>query len=207
VVYVSGTRDFDLHPTSEPWDMTSNFQALSGSAQADSEHAVRTAMEQAGIDARTPVILVGHSQGGLIASRIAASGDFAVTDLVVAGSPSHGVSVPERIRVTAFEHSDDLVPALSGPLTAATASTLFLRQKAPAGAQGVLPEHELQSYIATARLADASGDPLVAARRKALTVGAGAKGAVNQGSGEPRETCTSRDYEATRILPTSSWRG
>jgi hypothetical protein len=206
VVYVSGTRDFDLHPTTEPWDMTSNVQALSGSAQADSEHAVRAAMQQAGIDARAPVILVGHSQGGLIASRIAASGDFAVTDLVVAGSPSHGVSVPARIRVTAFEHGDDLVPALSGPLTTATATTLFVRQNAVATTRGVLPAHELQTYIATARMADASADPLVTSRRQALTAGAGAKGAAGKGSGEPQETCTSRDYEATRILPTS-WRG
>jgi hypothetical protein len=191
IVYIAGTRDFGLHATTDPWDMTSNMQALSETNIADSERAVRDAMAQAGIDAATPVTLVGHSQGGLIASRLAASHDFAVTDVVLAGSPSHRVLVPETIRVTAFEHSDDVIPALSGPVLAAAAATVFVRQAAPlTTATSELPAHDLAAYVGTARSIDRSTNPAVvssAARRP------------ESGSGS-EVTCSAREYTARRQI-------
>jgi hypothetical protein len=185
-VYIAGTADFEPHVSKNPWDMTSNLQALSDVAISDSEAAVRQAMFQAGIDSATPVVLVGHSQGGLIASRIAASGDFNVTDAVVAGSPSHRVSIPDRVRVTAFEHNEDVIPALSGPvLSGVTAGALMVRQRAPELGPSVnLPAHDLRGYVATAREADASADPVVSARRQAVT-------------GHPT-TCEGIEYQSTR---------
>jgi pimeloyl-ACP methyl ester carboxylesterase len=180
IVYIAGTRDFGLHPSSEPWDMTSNMQALSQGAASDSERAVRAAMTQAGIDASSPVVLVGHSQGGLIASRLAASGDFAVTDFIVAGAPSHQVAIPERIRVTAFEHVDDVVPALSGPALAATAATVFVRGPAPTQpAPSALPAHDLKAYVQTAQALDRSVDPLARARQAAADPGQNARCSTN----------------------------
>lgn len=186
VVYIAGTADFEPHVSRNPWDMTSNLQALSDVAMADSEAAVRRAMLQAGIDAASPVVIVGHSQGGLIASRIAASGDFNVTDAVVAGSPSHRVSIPDRVRVTAFEHTEDLIPALSGPvLSGVTAGALMVRQRAPELGPGVkLPAHDLRGYVATARETDASADPVVSSRRRAVT-------------GHPT-TCEGTEYQSMR---------
>jgi hypothetical protein len=186
IVYIAGTADFEPHVSRNPWDMTSNLQALSDVAMADSEAAVRQAMRQAGIDSATPVVLVGHSQGGLIASRIAASGDFNVTDAVLAGSPSHRVSIPDRVRVTAFEHSEDLIPALSGPvLSGVTAGALMVRQRAPELGRGVnLPAHDLRGYVATARETDASTNPVVSSRREAVT--------------RHPTTCEGREYQSAR---------
>jgi pimeloyl-ACP methyl ester carboxylesterase len=190
IVYIAGTRDFGLHPSADPWDMTSNMQALSDTRVADSERAVRDAMEQASIDAATPVTLVGHSQGGLIASRLAASDDFSVTDVVLAGSPSHQVSMPERIRVTAFEHVDDVIPALSGPVLGA-AATVFVRQPAPtASAASQLPAHDLKAYIGTARTVDRLTDPVLdAPTSKPSSAGTSAE-----------VTCSAREYTARRQI-------
>jgi pimeloyl-ACP methyl ester carboxylesterase len=187
VVYIAGTQDFGARVSQNPWDMTSNAQALSDVAVADSERAVRQAMALAGIDASTPVIVVGHSQGGLIAARLAATGDFNITDVVVAGSPSHRVSIPEHVRVTAFEHSDDFIPALSGPaLAGVAAGTLAVRAPTPTSSRPVtLPSHELQGYVKTARAADASADSMLRARK-------------NEVSSRPGQGCTSTDYQATR---------
>lgn len=191
IVYIAGTRDFTLHPTTDPWDMTSNMQALSETNIADSERAVRDAMAQAGIDAATPVTLVGHSQGGLIASRLAASLDFAVTDVVLAGSPSHRVSVPERIRVTAFEHVDDVIPALSGPVLAAAAATVFVRQAAPVTTTtSELPAHDLAAYVRTARSVDRSTNPAVVS----------SAGRTPDSGGGSEVTCSAREYTARRQI-------
>lgn len=188
IVYIGGTRDFEAGASTEPWDMTSNLQALNGDEMADSERAVREALAQAAVDAQTPVTLVGHSQGGLIASRIAASGDFDVTDLVVAGSPSHGVRVPERVRVTAFEHIDDAIPALSAGVSAVSATTLFIRQSAPAVTHpGAIPAHELEAYVTTARAADRTSDPVLRSRRESL---------ISQTSA----SCVATEYRAVRSL-------
>jgi hypothetical protein len=186
-VYIAGTRDFGMHATTQPWDMTSNLEALSGVATADSEAAVRAAMRAAGIDANSPVVLVGHSQGGLIADRIAASGDFNVTDVVTAGAPAHVVDVSPTVRLTAFEHSDDLVPALSGVALAGT-TALFVRENAPKNPKPVrLPAHELRGYVTTAASADRSSDPVLHQRKQAL-------------ASSSESSCSSTEFVAKRAL-------
>ena len=176
IVYVAGTKDFGITPGREPWDMASNAVALSGSAVSDSERAVREALRQAGVDANSPITLVGHSQGGLIAARLASSGDYNVTDLVTAGAPSRGVSIPEPIRVTTIEHTSDVIPALSGAgmvggaAGVARAHALRIREPYAEGPPTTrLPAHVLSGYVDTARRMDASPDPLVRQRKSQLT--------------------------------------
>ncbi len=200
IVYIAGTKDFGLTPGREPWDMASNALALSGSAMADSERAVREALRQAGVDANAPLMLVGHSQGGLIAARLAASGEFNVTDVVTAGAPSRGVSIPESIRVTTIEHTNDVIPALSsaapvGVATgAASAGALRIRETLAEGAPTTrLPAHVLSGYINTARRMDESTDPLVRRRRAELTTVPNAQA-----------KCSATEYTAVRSAPHAS---
>ena len=200
IVYIAGTKDFGLTPGREPWDMASNALALSGSAMADSERAVREALRQAGVDANAPLMLVGHSQGGLIAARLAASGDFNVTDVVTAGAPSRGVSIPESIRVTTIEHTNDVIPALSSAAAvgvatgAASARALRIRETLAEGAPTTrLPAHVLSGYINTARRMDSSADPLVRRRRAELTTLPNAQA-----------KCSATEYTAVRSAPTAS---
>jgi hypothetical protein len=89
VVYVGGTVEWNPRTAEEPWDLTSNVGAIAADARAGGEdadgsgdtgagsyRAVVQAMRDAGVQPVDPVVQVGHSQGGLIAAQVAASGEF-----------------------------------------------------------------------------------------------------------------------------------
>lgn len=166
IVYIEGTLDFSLTSTDEPWDMTSNIAAVLGERQSASERAVREAMADAGIRAEDPVILVGHSQGGLVGARIAQSGDYRVTDLVTAGAPLRSVAIPPSVRVTILEHTDDLVPSLSGvPLASVAGAALLVRAASPDPTSSDMAEpHRLLGYLDTAARAETDSSPVLRQR-------------------------------------------
>jgi hypothetical protein len=157
VVYIGGTVDGSLGASPQPWDMSSNLAALGGDAGA-SENAVRRAMTDAGIRQGDPVILVGHSQGGLVAMRVAQSPDVTAQAVITAGAPIHAMSVPDGLPVIAVEHTGDLVPALGGPVTNAQPGLTYVRSSgahtAPSSEPTLLPAHRLESYVESARQLD-----------------------------------------------------
>ncbi|HEX8627102.1 MAG TPA: hypothetical protein VF755_02895, partial [Catenuloplanes sp.] len=63
-----------------------------------------------------PVMLVGHSQGGIVAADAAnhftASKEYNVTHVVTAGSPVGRIPVPDGVQVLSLENQHDLVPHL-----------------------------------------------------------------------------------------------
>jgi hypothetical protein len=158
-VYIGGTRDFSPVAGAEPWDMTSNVDALSG-VDAGSVRVVREAMAQAGVTASTAVVITGYSQGGLIAAQLAASGDFDIRGLFTLGAPAGQVPVPAEIPWVAIEHTDDLVPAFGG--TWASAAPVIVRRQLFAGrpvdTRITLPAHQLDAYRQTAAAADRSNE-------------------------------------------------
>lgn len=161
-VYLGGTMDAGLNASGEPWDMTSNVEAMAA-RDAGSQRAAIEAMRQAGIEADDEVIIVGHSQGGLVAARIAESEQFHVTSLVTVGAPIHKVEVPTTTQVLAIEHREDVIPMLSGVAAAGTLATTLTVRRSVAGAAGApgdpLPAHNLSRYVETAREVDRTSDP------------------------------------------------
>ncbi|MFF3601868.1 hypothetical protein ACFYYK_41080, partial [Kitasatospora indigofera] len=111
VVYLAGTADFAPTPTLEPFDLTANVLATAG-GDAASERAVRDALAAAGAAPRDPLLVVGHSQGGLVAGRLAEAGDLSVAAYVNLGGPLGAVSAD--VPGLSIEHSEDIVPALGG---------------------------------------------------------------------------------------------
>ena len=177
VVYIGGTVDGSLGASAQPWDMSSNLAALGGDTGA-SENAVRRAMTDAGIRQGDPVILVGHSQGGLVAMRVAQSPDVTAEAVITAGSPIHAMAVPAGIPVIAVEHTDDVVPALGGPVTHAQPGLTYVRgsgaDAVPIREPTLLPAHRLESYLETARRLDAldlsEGTPIDRVRTQLQTL-------------------------------------
>lgn len=172
VVYLGGTIDSGVEPTDEPWDMTSNITAI---AELDSGSylAAVMAMREAGISAEDNVILVGHSQGGLVAAQLAASGEYRVSDVVTVGAPLHQVELPDEVNLVAVEHNEDVIPSLSGVAAPASVAThitvtrsLYSHSAVPRGE--VLPAHNLSRYVETAAVMDRSGDPKLAAEQKRI---------------------------------------
>lgn len=161
-VYLGGTMDAGLNANGEPWDMTSNVEAMAA-RDAGSQRAAIEAMRQAGIEAEDEVIIVGHSQGGLVAARIAESEQFRVSSLVTVGAPIHKVEVPATTQVLAIEHREDVIPMLSGIAAAGTLATTLTVRRSVAGITGApgdpLPAHNLSRYVETAREVDRTSDP------------------------------------------------
>jgi hypothetical protein len=169
-VYLGGTIDGSVMATREPWDMTSNLNAVAG-ADSGSMVAARQAMKQAGIDSTTPVVFTGYSQGGLLSAQLAASGDFDTRGLVTFGGPAGGVSVPHEIPYVALEHADDLVPATGGVWKSSdpVLVTRTVYGDHPYSGDVFFPAHELSNYRHTASLADASDEQRLASTRDALS--------------------------------------
>ncbi|GGN23623.1 hypothetical protein FHR83_002781 [Actinoplanes campanulatus] len=119
VVNIPGTKDWNLpfngfNP--ETNDLGTNVRVLGGDVTAR-QHAIAMALREAGASSTDPVMLVGHSQGGMVAAQAAhdrgtADFDFNVTHVVTAGSPIGRVDVPDGVQVLSLENEHDLVPHL-----------------------------------------------------------------------------------------------
>ncbi|GED10487.1 esterase/lipase family protein [Cellulosimicrobium cellulans] len=124
VVAIPGTQL--LNPGSV-FNMTSNYQLMDDDpavrAQADSARAVLEAMRQAGIAPDDDVVLVGHSQGGIIASTVAAAtvGTYTVRHVVTAGSPVAGHALPPGVKGTHIETQGEGISDTDGAENRATA--------------------------------------------------------------------------------------
>lgn len=150
VVYVAGTASPTVG-SAEPFDMKSNLEAVAGQ-RSDSETALRQAMSQAGMAKGDEVMLVGHSQGGLLAARIAEDSPYSVVECVTVGAPlgTAETDVPSL----AIVHRDDAVPQLAGATEPAANRITVTTESGTSG--GLLAAHELSAYARTADRVDAS---------------------------------------------------
>jgi hypothetical protein len=119
IVDITGTKSWDPLPTSDVTSLTTNGRALVGERTAY-EGGVLAALRIAGVRRTDPVMLVGHSEGGMVAVTAArdavASGAFNVTHVITAGSPIGLTAggVPGTVQVLALENAQDVVPHLDG---------------------------------------------------------------------------------------------
>lgn len=173
IVYVRGTVDFDVNPA-EPFDMGSNIE-LMGGEDSESVQATLDAMRRAKVPEGAKVTFVGHSQGAMVAARIAQSGRYDVHDIVSFGGPILRMDLPPDTRVISFEHEQDIIPATGGAARGVLQEPQVLhvrRELDPAAladlSGGVLPAHGLENYRDTADLADASTDERLTRYREEL---------------------------------------
>jgi hypothetical protein len=159
VVYIPGTQTTGFGEGANPLDMASNIQAMSSSGEAASERAVLLAMRQAGIESHDEVILVGHSQGGMVAGNLAAfPSGFVAAGLVAFGAPlAHIKNL--KAPVMAIEHVNDPVPNLSGkanPMKKNWVTVQRISEKPESNA--LMFSHSLKSYRNTTAAIDVSSD-------------------------------------------------
>ena len=95
-------------------DLDSNLALmLTPALQTQYEKAVLEAMAQAGITENDPVMLVGFSQGGIMAGHLAAyNSDYNWQAVVVSGAPIDHMPIPDSIDVVSVQHNGDPVPNL-----------------------------------------------------------------------------------------------
>lgn len=175
IVYAGGTVDTGIRTAREPWDDTSNVQGI---AQLDpgSSRATLAALREAGARPGDPVLCVGYSQGGIVATDVVRDGGFANAGLVTFGSPTGQMQVPPGVPNVAVEVTEDLIPALGGePRDAAHGGLerVLVRRgiydtRHPPPSTEMLPAHALDNYAQTARLMDGSSDPRLAGMRQRI---------------------------------------
>lgn len=159
VVIVPGTQEWSPRAGENPFDLTTDVRALTGDstvAAAGVALALTRARAHSGRAAPDdPVLLVGHSQGGILAAALASDPDFRagnrVTHVVTSGAPVGLFPVPSSTRVLSVEHADDPVPRLD--LTPNPAGHSWTTVVAPAGLQPLdVDRHRLDAYVQTVRV-------------------------------------------------------
>lgn len=163
IVDITGTTEWNFDPrrrTPQASDMATNLRTLANQSSVY-ERGVVQALRRAGVRSNEPIMLVGHSQGGMIAARLAADlaagSEFAVTHLITAGAPIGLAKVPGSVTVLSLQNRGDLVPELDGADN--PRRTNWITVSLERGGNSVLARHSLQSYLAGAGDLDASADP------------------------------------------------
>ncbi|MBB6627693.1 hypothetical protein H5V45_10210 [Nocardioides sp. KIGAM211] len=170
IVYLPGTDDL----TTMPWtqdgdvrDMATNYLLISGQDNAYLE-GIRLAMQEAGIQPDDPVLLAGHSQGGMEAAALLSNDSgFHVTNVVTAGAPTAQVDgFPPGTHVLSLENQGDVVPLLDGeenPDSPQQVTVHFDDQGSSIG-----DSHGLDHYANGAAAVDASTDPSIVEQLQSL---------------------------------------
>lgn len=153
VVYIPGTQSNQLGGENV-FNIGSNISSMTSTDLAASEIAVRQSLDQLDVGDNDRVILIGHSQGGIIASNIAISNDYQVAGLISVGAPIAHQEI--EIPVISIEHANDLVPALSGQ-TNPISNNWVTVQNTPE-VETIIQAHAMTGYIETAKLMDQSED-------------------------------------------------
>lgn len=194
VVYVGPTETFDPRPQGEPWDLASNVGGVGGQDVA-AIRATELAMADAGITRDSQVQLVGFSQGGMVATRVAADGAWNAVGLQTFGAPSGNVALPDGIQGMAVRNSEDFVPALAGPQTdhhlLQVERTVYADPRDMPTDQAA-PGHQRVAYAATAQAIDAAASDDVRVQSAVLDDFTG------DYARRPGATITSSLYHATR---------
>jgi len=159
IVYLPGTDDLRPVPGSadRARDMETNYQLIGGMDSAYGR-GIRQAMAEAGLTGKD-VMLVGHSQGGMVSASLAADPGFArqfnVQHVVTAGSPTAQVPhLPGSTHAIHLENRGDAVPLLDGEDNPDQPHRTTVRFDG--GGRDVVPNHGLDRYADGAAAADAS---------------------------------------------------
>ena len=198
VVYVGPTETFSPVADHEPWDLTSNVGGVGGLDVA-AYRASELAMQDAGVTASSAVQFVGFSEGGLVASMLAASGDWNAAGLQTFGAPAGNIELPEGLAGMAVRNTDDFIPMLAGPQL--DHHLLQVERRAfsagePLPTYHAAPAHQRDAYQATAEVVDAASSAAVREQNAALDA------FTADYSSQRGSSITSMSYHAARVPDT-----
>lgn len=191
VVTVPGTQEWGPLQGPNPFDFATNLEIMARQAD-DVAAAVEQAMRLAGIPAGEPIVLAGHSQGGLAAAAMAADPvlreRFAVSAVVTAGAPVGTIPLPPDVVGIHLEHDTDPVAALDArpnPDTPQRTTALVDLAAAPdpaarAAAPSPAASHDIALYARTAAGLEELEDPSL--RQAQAQLGALLDGATTVGT-------------------------
>ncbi|CCG02681.1 conserved protein of unknown function; putative coiled-coil and acyl-transferase domains [Blastococcus saxobsidens DD2] len=171
IVDIPGTRNWSppsgsVNPPTH--DLGTNVRVLGGDTTTR-QAAVAEALRRAGAGSSDPVMLVGHSQGGMVAAQAAhdagtAAFPYDVRSVLAVGSPVARADVPSSVQMLALENAHDVVPHLDGRANDDDPNVTTVTFQTQYGSVG--ENHGINSaYLGAARIVDRSDDPSIAAYR------------------------------------------
>ena len=196
IVYLPGTDDMQTLPWTQDddvRDLGTDLRLVGGEDDAY-RRGILDAMHRAGIGPHEPVLLVGHSQGGMEAASILGNGSgYDVTHVVTAGSPTAQVDgFPAGSHVLSLEHRGDLVPLLDGapnPDTVGQTTVTF----EDGSHDSLVHQHDYSHYLAGAEATDRSTDPSIVEQLDSLRTHG-----FLAGPGHPAPTVTDQVFQVVR---------
>lgn len=195
VVYVGPTETFSPVADHEPWDLTSNVGGVGG-LDVGAFRATELAMHDAGIGSADQVQFVGFSQGGLIATMLAGSGQWDAAGLETFGAPAGNIELPEGLSGMAVRNTDDFIPLLAGPQLDHHLLQVERRAFAdgtPLPTYHAAPAHQRDAYMATAAAIDGAESSAVREQNAALN------SFTADYAKQPGSTVTAMVYHAQRL--------
>ncbi|KQU64689.1 hypothetical protein [Phycicoccus sp. Root101] len=208
IVEIGGTQVWDARAGENPFDLTTDVRSMAGESTllaAGVQQALATAQAGAaaagGRDvAAEPVMLAGHSLGGIVAAGLASSAEFRsahrVTHVVALGSPIGKAPVPPGVQVLALEHRQDPVPRLEGRANPDRVDWVTVSRDLaddPGQRHRASAAHPCELYVGTGAAVDASDDRSVVRWREGAS-------SFFESSGGPG-TAVVRDYRIARVGP------
>jgi hypothetical protein len=156
VAYLPGMRSLEVGAGIEPFDLAASVQQLADPEAAGSQAAVEEALRAAGVKPTDELVVAGYSQGGMVAGALASgTGGFNVSAIVTLGAPIAQLELPADTAVMAIEHSNDVIPALSGAINPLTENWVTVGREIDLNfGQSALTAHELDAYVETSKLID-----------------------------------------------------
>jgi hypothetical protein len=163
VVELPGMRHTGISP--DPQDLTGSISAMALPATAYTR-SVAKALDAAGVPRGAPVLLVGHSEGGIVAMDLAGDpafngGRVRVTHVVAAGSPisSKTVAPGSATCVLSVENVNDVVTHLDA-VDASPETPRRLTYQYSADAHDVVRTHDAAAYAQRLEALGDSPNPL-----------------------------------------------
>ncbi|GAB3494840.1 alpha/beta hydrolase family protein [Flexivirga lutea] len=160
VVSIPGTTHWNLTSDHGPSSTAANLASMAGTKHAlypAIDKAMTAAMREAGVrPGSEPVMMAGHSQGGIVATRLAADQHFRekfdVTEVVTAGSPIGRIDVPKSVNVLSVENIHDPVPRADGVPNPDTTNRTNIVCETPKGERldGLVDAHDASRYARSA---------------------------------------------------------
>ncbi|AOZ73355.1 hypothetical protein BK816_08795 [Boudabousia tangfeifanii] len=170
---VPGTDHMAMMSMPNPADTESNVREMLGlrsAARAGVELAIVRAMSHAGVKPQDckqqKLMLVGHSQGGIVAHALAGDQDalINVTHALTIGSPSRNLPLPKSLVNISIEHTQDMIPWMDGMLADNLDDRIFVRRKLTKPKRNPLYyAHSAGTYLETVKILLAEVEAEIAA--------------------------------------------
>lgn len=163
IVEIPGTDHLTLDTTTNPADPQANLRETLGLVSNQRRalaRAILEAMTEAGISdpqalRDQEVLLIGHSQGAMVAMALAAEPlPYTVAGVVSAGGPIGRMRAPDGVSVLALRHIQDPIPLFGGRAGEVDPRiAVYERSLPPVAHDALYYAHAASTYAETARAA------------------------------------------------------